>query len=287
MSGELRPGDHACLLYDRPGEQLESVVPALEEALASGDRCVYVADDFTVAQVTGALITAGVDVRGARARRALHLLTKRDAYLSAGEFRPRAMVAFWERSLKEALADGFAGVTVTGEMAWALGSEPGSQYLPEYERLVSTLLAGSRAATICQYNARRFELSLVHEMLRVHPVLRLPLTPETDVVAVRRRGWVVAAEVGFAPGDLTLMWAAISELARSTVERRRRGELILRRITGDDRLGMRVIVRVDQAQGLASSLLPGLAEIERLMDEFEILSGPGPGATMRMTKWVR
>jgi hypothetical protein len=44
---------------------------------------------------------------------------------------------------------------------------------------------------------------------------------------------------------------------------------------------------VEPAEGTASALLPSRPEVERLMDEFEVLSEPGRGATMTMTKWVR
>jgi anti-sigma regulatory factor (Ser/Thr protein kinase) len=287
LTGELQHGDHACLFYDSAGEQLEAVVPALEQALAGGEQCIYVADEPTVAQVTGALTAAAVDVDQARDRRALRLLTERDAYLSAGEFNPRALAAFWERTITEALGDGFTGVVVTGEMTWAFGHESRSPRMMVWEGLVNTLLPGRPAAALCQYNTPRVTPRLVPEMLRVHPVLRIPLTPETDVVAARRRGWALAAELGFAPRDLTLLWTVLSELARNAVEHGWRGQLVLRRIADDKGLGIRANVRVEPAEGTASALLPSRPEVERLMDEFEVLSEPGRGATMTMTKWVR
>jgi hypothetical protein len=42
-----------------------------------------------------------------------------------------------------------------------------------------------------------------------------------------------------------------------------------------------------RAEGTVAELLPGLSEIERRLDEFEVLSEPGRGATVRVTKWVR
>ena len=89
---QRREGEHACLLYDRPAELLESVVPSVREALASGEQCIYLGDETTAAHVAGAL-AATVDVSEARDRRALRLVTQRDGYCPAGEFRTGDMAA--------------------------------------------------------------------------------------------------------------------------------------------------------------------------------------------------
>jgi hypothetical protein len=277
-SGEVRP--HACLFYDRPGEQLPSVASALGEAIASGERCVYFADESPVAQVAGALTSAGVDVRGACDRRALRLLTN-------GELPLHEMADFLDESVRETRTGGFTGLTVAGEMTWALGLAQGPEQLAAYEGLVNTLVATRRAAAICQYSVPRFPPSLVREALRVHPVLRMPLTPKTDIRALRQRGWAMSEAFEFAPGDRMFMWTVIYELARHTVERGRRGELILRRIEGDHRLGMHVSARVAPAEPIAADLLPGLPEIEQLVDEFEVLPDNCRGAMMNITRWVR
>jgi hypothetical protein len=276
--GEVRP--HACLFYDRPGEQLPSVASALGEAIASGERCVYLADESPVAEVAGALTSAGVDVRGACDRRALRLLTN-------GELPLHEMADFLDESVRETRAGGFTGLTVAGEMSWALGPAQGPERLAAYEGLVNTLVATRRAAAICQYSVPRFPPSLVREALRVHPVLRMPLTPESDIRALRQRGWAMSEAFEFAPGDRMFMWTVIYELARNTAERGRRGELILGRIEGDHRLGMHLSARVAPAEPTAGDLLPRLPEIEQLVDEFEVLSDNGRGAMMSITRWVR
>jgi hypothetical protein len=275
--GEVR--SHACLFYDRPGEQLSSVAATLGEAIASGGHCIYLADESPVGDVAGALTSAGVDVRGACDRRALRLLTN-------GDFRTHEMTDFFDESVKETRTGGFTGLTVAGEMTWALGPAQGER-LAAYEGVVNTLVASRRIAAICQYSVPRFSPSRVREALRAHPVLRMPLTPESDLRALRQRGWFMSEAFKFAPGDRMFMWTVIYELARNTVERGRRGELILRRIEGDHRLGMHVSARVAPAEPTAAEFLPGLPEIEQLVDEFEVLPDNGQGAMMSMTRWVR
>src|SRR5207247_5027586 len=111
-----------------------------------------------------------------------------------------------------------------------------------------------------------------------HSVFRLPLTEGTNVRAVRQRGWAIAEPLGFAPGDLTLMWTVISELARNVLERGWRGELILRRLERDHQLGMCVTVHVKHAAPAPADLLPAPSEAGSLIDEPALLSGARRGA---------
>jgi len=283
---QRREREHACLLYDTPAELLESVVPTVREALASGKQCIYFGDDASVAHMAGAL-AATVDACKARDRRALRLVTERDGYSPSGEFRTGDMAAFLERSITEGLAGGFSGVVVTGDVSWALGPEAGSEEVAAYEELVESLVPVHPVTAICQYNTRHVPSSVERKALGVHSVVRIPLTDGTNVRAVRQRGWAIAEPLGFAPGDLTLMWTVISELARNVLERAWRGELILRRLERDHRLGMCVTVHVKQAEPAPADLLPALSEVGSLMDEFEVLAGADRGAMMSITKWVR
>jgi hypothetical protein len=283
---QRREREHSCLLYDRPAELLASVVPSVREALASGEQCIYLGDEPTAAHVAGAL-AATVDVCEARDHRALRLVTERDGYSPLGELRTGDITAFLERSITAALADGFSGVVVTGDVTWALGPEAGTEEVAAYEELVTSLVPGRPAAAICQYNARHVPSSVERAALGVHSVIRIPLTEGTNVRVVRQRGWAIAEPLGFAPGDLTLMWTVISELARNAVERGLHGELTLRRLERGHGLGLRVTLRVEQTELTPTDLLPALPEVGPLMDEIAVLSGEGRGAMMSITKWVR
>jgi diguanylate cyclase (GGDEF)-like protein/PAS domain S-box-containing protein len=284
--GQLREGEHASLFYDRPAELLESLIPAVRQALASGEQCIYLADELTAAQVASALSDT-VDVCEALDRRALHLVTQRGGFCPTGTFRAREMTAFLERSITDGLADGFPGVVVAQDVAWALGPEARLEEVAAHEELVRSLVAVHPVTAICQYAAPHVPPSVARMALGLHLVVRIPLTDATDVGAVRERSRAIAEPLGFAPGDLTLMWTVISELARNVVERGRRGELILRRLEREHRLGLRVTVRVEQAGLTPTDLLPVLPEVGPLMDECEVLSGADRGVSMSITKWVR
>jgi PAS domain S-box-containing protein len=169
LSG-FQPGDHLCLTYETRAEQVDVIVPFIRDGLASGDCCVYIADDQTIDEVVAELAGAGIDVGGARATGALQVLSKRETYLRTGVFDPQAMIAFLSSTVEAALADGFSGCRMTGEMTWALGTDIGCERLIEYEALLNdNFFRTSPAIAICQYNRRRFPPEIIRDVLRTHP----------------------------------------------------------------------------------------------------------------------
>ena len=127
--------------------------------------------------------------------------------------------------------------------------------------------------------------------------IRVPIEREDDVVIARQKGRELAAETGFSNTDRTIIALAISEIARNIVKFATRGEIAVAVVTENERTGVTVVAR-DVGPGIADidravrdgystygGLGLGLPGARRLMDEFEILSEPGSGTTVTMTKW--
>lgn len=128
---------------------------------------------------------------------------------------------------------------------------------------------------------------------------RTLLRSEADIVAARMIGRAMAADLGFSPGDATLIATAISELARNVVQYARQGEVVFTPLSAGGRRGIAVTVadegpgieNVDAAlqDGYSTSgrLGLGLPGVRRLMDELAIDSTPGHGTTVKVKKWKR
>jgi len=108
---------------------------------------------------------------------------------------------------------------------------------------------------------------------------------------------MMASELGFSPGDATLIATAISELARNIVSYARKGQITLKMVNSLNRQGI-LVVAADDGPGIADirqalrdgfstsgSLGLGLPGVRRLMDEFEINSEPGRGTIVTVKKW--
>jgi len=129
--------------------------------------------------------------------------------------------------------------------------------------------------------------------------VRVPINTDIDIVAARQQGRDLAARIGFAGSDLTVIATAISEVSRNIVSYATRGELLFHAVEEPTRRGIVVIAR-DDGPGIGNvddalrdgfstgnSLGLGLPGARRLMDDFEVVSTVGKGTTITMKKWIR
>ena len=121
-----------------------------------------------------------------------------------------------------------------------------------------------------------------------------------DVVRVRQRVRVVAADSGLSLVDQTKVVTAASELARNTLVHGGGGTARVEVVkSANGRAGVRVgfnddgpgIADIDLAltDGWSSGvgLGLGLSGARRLVDEFELTSKPGTGTSVVVVKWSR
>lgn len=129
--------------------------------------------------------------------------------------------------------------------------------------------------------------------------VRLDILTDKDVVSARQKGRELAAQFGFSPGDQTVIAAAISEIARNILLYARRGAVSFRLVDDGVRSAI-VVVAQDEGPGIpdltralsdgystSGGLGLGLPGARRLMDEFDIVTGPGRGTTVTMSKLKR
>lgn len=128
------------------------------------------------------------------------------------------------------------------------------------------------------------------------------ITSAVDIVTARQRGRALALELGFNGADVTLIAAAISEVARNIVDHAKKGEILMGPVSNSasgGRRGIQIIAR-DEGPGIRDvaqamqygystrkGLGVGLPGAKWLMDEFDIASEIGRGTTITMKKWRR
>lgn len=125
----------------------------------------------------------------------------------------------------------------------------------------------------------------------------MAVNSDQDIVLARQQGRTLATELGFGPGDATLIATAISELARNIVSYARKGQITIKKVNGVNREGLSIIasdngpgipdIRQAMRDGFSTSgsLGLGLPGVRRLMDEFEITSELGRGTRVVVKKW--
>lgn len=134
-------------------------------------------------------------------------------------------------------------------------------------------------------------------MLNIKKVETMPILTSDDVVRVRQkvRSWTI--ELGFNLVDQTKLVTAASELARNTIDHGGGGEFRLEALNEGNRSGLRLTFE-DHGPGIEDVELAlkdgysttgglglGLGGSKRLVNEFEILSRPGEGTRVTVTRW--
>ncbi len=128
--------------------------------------------------------------------------------------------------------------------------------------------------------------------------LRVEIKSTRDVLAARQQARELALRLGFVGSEVTLIAAAISEIARNIVDYAERGEITFDPVRQGRKRGL-VITARDEGPGIpdvaramqygyssGNGLGVGLPGAKWLMDEFDISSKPGKGTTVIMKKWL-
>ncbi len=124
-----------------------------------------------------------------------------------------------------------------------------------------------------------------------------PLFTDEDVVRVRKLVRDEMIALGFSLIEQTKMVTAASELARNTLRYGGGGRADMERVVQSGRRGV-CISFIDQGPGIADLELAltdgytsgggmglGLSGARRLADDFDIVTAPGEGCTVTITKW--
>ena len=123
---------------------------------------------------------------------------------------------------------------------------------------------------------------------------RVPVGTRADAARARRAARALAVALGFGPADAEAVALAAAELATNLVRYARGGVLVAAPVRGAAGVGVQLESR-DAGPGIGDvaralqdgySTGGGLPAARRLMDEFEVDTGPG-GTTIVARKWLR
>ena len=85
---KLSVHDHLCLIYKSRDEQFASAVPFMQMGLERNEKCIYIADDNTAAEVLAAMNKAGIDTDKHIKSGALAVITKKRVVSAPWLLRP-------------------------------------------------------------------------------------------------------------------------------------------------------------------------------------------------------
>src|SRR5690242_11620284 len=119
---KLSNGDHCCLFFSSPQEQIRVTAPFIDRGLRQDERCVFVGDDREVERVREGLKDSGIEVEKEIKKGRLMLSSGRD-YLDNNHWRTEKMLGFLQQAYESAMSDGFTALRATGDVSWEVGPD--------------------------------------------------------------------------------------------------------------------------------------------------------------------
>lgn len=143
-------GVHMCNFYRTREELAQALVPYFLAGLRDHERCIWItADPLPAVEAKAELRKAGVDVDKSIAAGALVVRDFTEWYAEQGTLKGSEVVELWLAEEARALAEGFSGLRITGNVTF-LRPEDWPLFM-EYEALVDRAFLGRRILTLCTY----------------------------------------------------------------------------------------------------------------------------------------
>lgn len=249
----LEQGSHLCCLYSSDEDYWATLTPFLRQGLEWREKVIHITDSRPVDSVLERLRDCGLDVEPHLTSGQMLVSNCDDVYLQGGSFDPSGVVALFQQETVQALAEGYQGLRVNGEMCWMLWEPSGWEQLTDYETLLNQSLPGSRCLALCQYDERLFDPAILLDVLRTHSAVII----DAEVFD----NFYYAPPAQSLPGDHS---AEVLERWVENIVGRKRAEEALRRV--HEELEMRVEERTAELAQANEGLYAEITERERAQD---------------------
>ena len=149
--GVVPYGLHACHFYEGAADLEDVLVKYFAAGLRNRERCFWVtAEPINSARARSALQKAGFDVAAEEHNGALFIKDYAEWYLDAAGLKQGAdIVKLWVAEEERALALGFAGLRISGNVTF-LTDASWLEFM-DYEKAVDEALSGRRIVALCTY----------------------------------------------------------------------------------------------------------------------------------------
>lgn len=160
--GDIAWGTHLCHLYETKQDLLDILVPYFRAGVENNERCLSVLSDHrSVEQVTAALRNALPDTY-----KEIEIVGYDNLYLTGDVFSAAAVLDSWREKLDTALARGYAGLRVQGDVSW-LTKETWKDFL-NYEKALDESLSKQEMIVLCTYPLSAVSASQMLNVARTH-----------------------------------------------------------------------------------------------------------------------
>jgi ABC-type transporter Mla MlaB component len=194
----IRTGEHACCRTGHDEDRERLALASLHAGLQRGHKVVYLCDGDRVDDTLARLRVTDAEVESALTRGQLDVRDAASVYSPNGTFDVEQMLEVVQGERAVALAEGYAGLSLTGDVSAGVDAAPGAERLAEYERRLDEEVGDSSQVVLCQYDHEKFDATTLDDVCAAH---RVDVPPA--LAAIGRTG-VLAAARAHTPDTLRL-----------------------------------------------------------------------------------
>lgn len=165
--GDLPWGSHFCQFYGDREDLVDSLVPYFKAGLENNEHCLWVTSEpFGASDARTMLRNAVPDLDQRMSRGQIEIIDHRDWYMQSGGKSADEVLQGWVDRHGRALAQGYAGLRLTGNTYW-LERQDWSGFV-EYEARVSDTFKSHNIIGMCSYCLDRCGPMDVLDVVRNH-----------------------------------------------------------------------------------------------------------------------
>ena len=153
---DLTVNDHACLTFADRDELFDLTAAFVRDGLAGGLKVVWLSEAGP-ARAAAELARRGIPAEPALAAGQMAAAGAEGRLLSGQAFSAGPAVGWLTGQMAASRREGFPGLRVAVDMSWALRPVPGVEQLPDFEKGIAAVVAGSAASVLCQYDREGFD----------------------------------------------------------------------------------------------------------------------------------
>ncbi len=179
--GDVAWGTHFCQFYQDRQDLLDILVSYFKAGLENNEFCMWVtAEPLNEEEARAAMAKAIPDFSKYLAKGQIEIVPHEKWYLKDGVFDLHKVLNSWIDKLNQALADGYAGLRVTGNTAWLERS--GWKDFTEYEAEINRVIGKYKMMALCTYWLDKCSASEVIDVVNNHQFALLKRLGKWEII---------------------------------------------------------------------------------------------------------
>ena len=165
--GDIPWGTHLCQFYETKEDLIDILVPYFKAGLKNNEFCLWITSEPLDKEGTEEAMRKSVaDFDRYLEKGQIEIIPYTEWYLKGGTFDLQRVSNDWIDKLNQALASGYEGIRVTGNIAWL--EKKDRQGFTAYEKEINDTIGQRKMIAICTYSLDKCGEPEIIDIISIH-----------------------------------------------------------------------------------------------------------------------